>query len=155
MTDRKTVEITRYDVVTPDHCNIDEYGNLIIVTKNNQEIKVNKKHIGLHDGIIRAAENGMAIKLGYAVYMNKEYVHTAELYDGSPSDAPEKPPVKRESPVVQKAKEMGTVIDSFDKKDRSMAIAYAKDLCCAGMIELSQISEYGDKFLDYITKRNG
>ena len=46
MTDRKTVEITRYDVVTPDHCNIDEYGNLIIVTTNNQEIKVNKKHEG-------------------------------------------------------------------------------------------------------------
>ena len=45
------------------------------------------------------------------------------------------------------------VSDEYSRtKMRSMSISYAKDLCCAGKIEISQMSAYADKFLEYITK---
>ena len=54
------------------------------------------------------------------------------------------------NPVIKAAKELGAVPDKGDKKDRAMAISYAKDLAVAGKIEITDIRKYADKFVEYI-----
>jgi len=77
-------EIVRTEVITPESVVGDNYGNIIVKTTTGAEVKVNKKHEGLHQLFYDATEEGRALKIGYAVYMNREYVHTSELFDGKP-----------------------------------------------------------------------
>ena len=86
-------KIERYEVITPDSVVGDDYGNIVVTTSTGDEVRVNKKHEHLHELLHEANENGRAVKLGYAVYMNKEYVHTAELFDG-------KPPVEKQTKPI-------------------------------------------------------
>ena len=67
-------QITRYEVITPIGLDTDDYGNLLVLSSSG-EVKVNKKHASLHP----VFQIGKPVKIGYAVYMEKEYVQTAEL----------------------------------------------------------------------------
>ena len=87
-------QIERYEVITPDAVTEDDYGNILIRTDVGDEIRVNKKHNNLHVMIRGAAEEHRAIKLGFAVYKNMEYVHTAELFDGKPPVGKQVEPIK-------------------------------------------------------------
>jgi len=77
-------KIERYEVITPESITPDTYENIVVKTTTGTEVKVNKKHAHLHQLFYDACEQRRALKLGYATYMNKEYVHTAELFDGKP-----------------------------------------------------------------------
>ena len=77
-------KIERYEVVTPENIAPDNYENIVVKTTTGTEVKVNKKHAYLHQLFYDACEQRRALKIGYATYMNKEYVHTAELFDGKP-----------------------------------------------------------------------
>jgi len=85
--------IERYEVITPNAVTEDSYGNISVHTTDDKEVKINKKHESLHDLVRQASDNTRAVKLGYAVYMNKEYVHTAELFDGKPPEARQVEPI--------------------------------------------------------------
>ena len=59
-----------------------------------------------------------------------------------------------DEPLVVEAKKMGAKVTGVDNfKNRSMSVAYSKDLVCAGKIELNQLSEYADRFLKYIENK--
>jgi len=79
-------KIERYEVITPDSVVPDTYENIIVKTTTDTEVRVNKKHAHLHQMFYDAAEEGRALKIGYAVYMNREYVHTVEYFDGKPPE---------------------------------------------------------------------
>ncbi|KKN78478.1 hypothetical protein LCGC14_0350100 [marine sediment metagenome] len=77
-------KIERYEVIIPDTVANDGYGNIVVQRQGGQEVRVNKKHEPLHGLFREAAETNRALKLGFAVYLDKEYVHTAEFFDGEP-----------------------------------------------------------------------
>ena len=66
--------------------------------------------------------------------------------------APDLPPPLPKEYMVEAAVKTGAKIipDQNEIRNRSMAIAYSKDLAVAGKIELKQLKEYADKFLAYI-----
>lgn len=102
-----TPEVKRYEVIKPVASGTDEYGNLSVTTSTGTELKVNKKHESLHELIVGAVSTGRAVKIGYAVYMNKEYVHTAELYDGMPAEAPKPTAYATKIPPAIAPQELG------------------------------------------------
>jgi len=68
-----------------------------------------------------------------------------------PQNPPETPQNQREAPLTEAAVRLGgEKVESYDKRDRSMAISYSKDCFCAGRIELDQLEEMADRFLNYI-----
>ena len=79
----------------------------------------------------------------------------AEEVGKLPAQKTASPPLQEgEEPMVTEAKRMGAKVISVDNlKNRSMSVAYSKDLVCAGKIELKQLSEYADKFLKYIENK--
>jgi hypothetical protein len=62
-------------------------------------------------------------------------------------------PPEPNTPLKEAVKLGAVVVDEGDKRDRSMAVSYAKDLACVGKIELADIAKYANKFLDYILER--
>ncbi len=127
-------KIERYEVIVPSIIESDTYGNITIKTKDNKEIKINKKHESLHELIRQATSEGRAIKLGYAVYMNKEYVHTAELFDGKPPVEKRIEPITAgvEKPIPQSPQSKSSPVkDQSDSKSRAFALSYAKDWAIA------------------------
>jgi hypothetical protein len=63
-------KITRYETVNVTSTQKDPYGNLIV----NGTLKVGKKREPLFD----VFQPGAEVKIGYASYMNKDYIATAE-----------------------------------------------------------------------------
>jgi hypothetical protein len=126
-------KIERYEIISVKSTQKNQYGDLLV----NDSLKVGNKRSHLFD----VFKLGADVKIGYATYMDKEYIASAE-----PTD---------ESPLVEAAKAMGaTVIPEkpHNTKDRAVAIAYAKDLAAAGKIELKDMTAYADKFLEYMNK---
>jgi hypothetical protein len=133
-------KIERYETITVETTQQNQYGDLMV----NGTLKVGKKRSNLFD----VFQPGAEVKLGYASYMNKEYIATAE--QTGTHTLPE------EGHLVKAAKAMGAVpVNETPKssvKDRAVAISYAKDLAIAGKIELKDMSAYADKFLEYMNK---
>jgi hypothetical protein len=63
-------KIDRYEVITVETVNKNQYGDLIV--NGNIKIGVKRNHL------FGVFQSGAEVKLGYASYMNKEYVSTAE-----------------------------------------------------------------------------
>ena len=87
----------------------------------------------------------------------KGFAHPLEDADGetvgwcNEEDAETYHSPQGDEPLVVEAKKMGAKVTGVDNfKNRSMSVAYSKDLVCAGKIELNQLSEYADRFLKYI-----
>ena len=139
----KEPEIVRTEVIVVDVAHTNDYGDLMVTDKGGGAHKIGNKRPHLFDQFIP----GRAVELGYATYMNKEYIATAKLVELG--DTPEKPP---EPILAQEAVKLGAkaIGSTDDTKLRSMACAYSKDLACASKIELKDISKYADKFLNYI-----
>ena len=55
-----------------------------------------------------------------------------------------------EPPLVTEAKKMGAVAIPSDPKNRSFALAYAKDLAMTGKIEVDKIKAWAIKFAKYM-----
>ena len=59
-----------------------------------------------------------------------------------------------DEPLVAEAKKMGAKVTGVDNfKNRAVAISYAKDLLCAGIIDKEKLIGYADKFLNYIENK--
>ena len=93
------------------------------------------------------------MKLGYAVYMDKEYIATAELYEGNP-------PVTSRTPIntgtAGNAPTQGKVafppVPEITLRDRSVCLSYAKDLVVAKIIEPEQLYAAAEKMLGWLAK---
>lgn len=116
------VEIIRTEVFVVDHSESDEHGNLSVVDKDRVSHKVNKKHESIHS----VFTDGMAVEVGYGTFKGFEFIHTArQVKDGigeikTASEALVKPATAPESKTFK-----------TDGKNRSFALAYAKDWCIA------------------------
>jgi len=86
-------KIERYEVVTAQAPEQNQYGDLIFSDTEGKSHKIGSKRLRLFDQII----DGRAVKLGYAVYMEKEYIASAVLYDGVAAG----PTIKAESGGVK------------------------------------------------------
>jgi hypothetical protein len=159
------VKIERYEVITVKSAVKNSYGDLVV----NGGIKIGKKR----ENIFPVFQLGAEVNLGYASYMNKEYVATAEqtgkhevpsLVDAAKSMGAElaNPPLKgdRFNPEYDKypPERLPQPIKSTPVKEpandriKSMALSYSKDLAVAGKIRLEEINTYADKFIEYILK---
>jgi len=147
-------KIERYEVVIPAACLMDDYENMTVTTTTGTEVRINKKHASLH-GLFKEAElEGRAVKVGYAVYLEKEYVHTAELYGGQPQTELGKEAVKQGAELQPPPKPPQAPKSGLTDKDKDIhkqvALKCAVELAAHGVIRLNSINEYADNMLKYL-----
>jgi len=129
------VKIERYEVITPDSIVPDTYENITVKTTTGTTVKVNKKHEALHQLFYDACEGHRALKLGYASYMNKEYVHTAEFFDGKPPMEKQVDPITAGVEKTQVKPEAMTP-DKWADKDRITRESIEAQVAFKGTVEL-------------------
>ena len=151
----KETVITRWETINVVSAEQNEYKDLIVKSVEGKSYKVGNKRSGLF-GLFLA---GKTVKVGYAVYMNKEYIAVAsqvvtEQFPEALQPSPESLQSKTEPP--KEAKELGgkvaETIKTFNESDikiRTMTLAYAKDLAVAGKIEVSEITMKAEMFYLY------
>jgi len=125
-------KIERYELITVESTEKNQYGDLLV----NGKLKVGNKRSQLFD----IFQPGAEIKIGWASYMNKEYIASAEqtgTHVVIPVSTSTEIPKKSETPLQ-------------NTKDRAVSISYAKDLVVGGIIDLKDLTIYADKFLNYI-----
>ncbi len=99
---------------------------------------------------------GMAVEVGYGVFMEREFIHTArQVKDGikppvatAPVNAPRIAPQQATAQKEHLAQAVKTL--NGDERKRSIALAYSKDLVVAGKIELAGIYSQADDFIKYM-----
>jgi hypothetical protein len=135
------IKIERYEVITVKEATINDWGDLVVIDTTGKEYKIGAKRSNLFDTFQPGAE----VKIGYAVYMNKEYIATAEQ-TGTHTEP--------QSPLVAEAVKMGAKVTNVtNTKDRAVALSYAKDAWIAGKIDKEKIYNCADFFLKYIEDR--
>ena len=132
-------QITRYAVFTVSSTNPNQYGDLMVKDTAGTEYKISNKR----NRLFEAFQIGAEVKVGYAVYMQKEYIASAEQTGTN-------------IPEVEKIKEAGAKVASVsisktdNVKNRAVALSYAKDAWIAGKIEKDALYKSADYFLQYI-----
>jgi hypothetical protein len=134
-------EIERYGTITVQTVEKNQYGDLLV----NGKIKIGNKRSNLFD----VFQPGAEVKVGYASYMNKEYIASAEQTGTHVIPKIEVPVIDKAIPAKDNATPLHK-LSSDDIRNRSVAISYSKDLVVSGIIDLKEITKYADKFLDYI-----
>ena len=129
-------QITRYEVFTVSEATKNNYGDLIVTDTQGNEHKIGNKRSRLFE----VFQPGAEVKVGYAVYMQKEYIASAE------QTGTHIPEVKR----VEEAGAKVARVSISDVKNRAVALSYAKDAWIAGKIEKDAIYKCADYFLQYI-----
>ncbi len=151
----RETQIVRTETIIADICEKNQYGDLVVTDKAGNDHKIGNKRAVLFDQFIP----GRATEVGYATYMNRDYIATAKLVDigSQPVTRKTMPATKQtETPpesttLAEEAVKLGaTRIPTGDDRIRSMAISYAKDLVVAGKIELKDIKACADRFVAYI-----
>ena len=71
---RQKPQITRYAIFTVGEANPNEYGDLIVKDTQGNEYKIGNKR----ERLFEVFQIGAEVKVGYAVYMQKEYIASAE-----------------------------------------------------------------------------
>ncbi len=139
--------ITRTQIIVVGGVGTNDYGDLTFTDKDGGQYKVSVKRKQYFEGVITS---GVAVQLNYAVYKGKEYIYSAtQVKDQLPPPQQPIPP-----PAIQQvgAETANTKLSGDDIRNRAMAISYSKDLACAGKIEAGEITNYADKFLNWMTK---
>ena len=132
-------QITRYEVFIVSEANKNRYGDLLVKDTMGNEHKIGNKRARLFD----VFQPGAQVKVGYAVYMQKEYIASAEQ-------------TGKHIPEVGKIEEAGAKVASVTisktdaVKNRAVSLSYAKDAWIAGKIEKDAIYKCADYFLQYI-----
>jgi len=115
----------------------DEFGNLIAKSELGNEYKISKKR----EHLFTLFQIGAEIVVGYAKYMDKEYIAEATsscqlIAADTPIQAEKLPDVKKQS--------------AHDNSAYARALSYAKDLVCAGKIEIADIYWRAEQFAGFI-----
>ncbi len=142
-------------VVLSGENRLDQYGNFFFKDKAGKEHKIGEKRKDKDQiAALVAANPNRGVKLIWGVYARegKEYdiIKSIELVE---EGLPEPVPVTRYPPSgpPSKSREDG-MREGLQSKNRSFAISYAKDLVCAGSIEIDSLCIYADKILDWLDK---
>ncbi len=122
----------------------DTYGNLIVTPEVGEDFKIAAKR----EFLFEVFQEGRAVKLGWAEYMHRKYIARAELFDGKPPTEKQVEPITAGVEIKQIQQTIKATI--ADNKNRSFALAYAKDLAVAGKIEINKIGEYARIFEKYL-----
>ena len=140
-------------VITPAEVHFDNYGGLNVTDTLGAVTKINKKHDSLHS--LFQSNIGRAIKVYWKYYDvngNQGFaVDNAQLFNPDTSDADVGGP-KVDSPTAPKPtpKAPQTAAGKSDPKNRSFALAYAKDLTVSGVIDRAKILSYAEYFARYM-----
>jgi len=129
-------QITRYEVFAVSEATKNNYGDLIVTDTQGTERKIGNKR----NRLFEVFQPGSEVKVGYAVYMEREYIASAEQ-------------TGKHIPEVEKVEEAGAQVAKVsisDVKNRAVALSYAKDAWVAGKIEKDAIYKCADYFLQYI-----
>ena len=139
MTQQK-VEITRTAEILVASTKKDTYGNLIVTDKAGGEYKVGVKR----ERLFAYFQPDTAVHLEYAVFMNKEYIANA---------IPMNQLIKAKEPAIAvratTMPEKGKIIPEVGK-NKSFALAYAKDLAVADKIKVEEVISYATVFDMYL-----
>lgn len=142
-------------IITVEHTELDGYGNLTVTTKAGGEpIKIGEKRSHLHP----LFEPGVAIELDWQTFNNRKYVADARLVEGE-LPPPVKPsmggsegdPPKQEKVIPDDKMTKEDWANRDAKRDRSVTLAYAKDLAAAGQIEVTKIIFHADLFDKWVS----
>ena len=98
MTLDRAPKIERYEVVTVESQEQNQYGDLIFSDAEGKPYRIGNKRPHLFDQI----QEGRAVKLGYAIYKGREYIVSAKLYDGNVSPPQTEPVHTQAKPVEAK-----------------------------------------------------
>ena len=112
--------ITRSEVVVVKSSYRNTYGDLIFTDTLDKEHKVGNKRSQLFSIIEEG--NGLAVKLDYSSYMNKEYIAGVSLFDGLPPVEKRIEPITagvEPSKLAKEAVKLGAepTTDNMSKKD--------------------------------------
>ncbi len=106
----ETPKIERRKVITVAHAQLNDYGDLLVTDTENNEHKIGKKRAQLHE----LFQTDAVIELGYASYMNREYIAVAHPSEGvPPKPSSAAPPKETPKPSDKMSK------DDWAEKDRS------------------------------------
>lgn len=122
----KKLDIERYEVIQVKSQQLNQYGDLIFTDTGDKSHKIGNKRDYLYDQIV----DGRAVKVGYAIYKNTEYIATAELFDGKP------PPEKQVVPITAGVgvPEKQSVKTPQDGAARGMLVKEMGDMMRAGLL---------------------
>jgi len=113
---RQPSQITRYEVFTVGEATPNDYGDLIVKDTQGNEYKIGNKR----ERLFEVFQVGAEVKVGYAVYMQKEYIASAEQ-------------TGKHIPEVSNVEKAGAKVETaniIDTKNRSYALSYSKDIVC-------------------------
>lgn len=90
-------KIISQQVIVVDFAETDDYGNLQVTDKGGGTTKVSKKREHLHE----LFQEGQAVELFFAKYMDVVYVAGAKLVETPPPTAPVTPPPQIDEPTEE------------------------------------------------------
>ncbi len=130
--------------ITVESSDTNQYGDLIVHSKEGQEYKVSNKREHLFDVFQRDAE----VVVGFASYMNKEYVAEAtaaeQVVTTDTSVQKEKPPQLNPALAKNKADSRG---DSIEKQ---VSLKASVELSSAGIIKPEQTLSYAEVYYRWL-----
>jgi len=149
----RQVEIVREEIILVDRTENDNYGNLVVTGKDGKEIRINSKHEPIHS----VFQPGVAVKVGYGSYMNREYIHTAVQVVLPPPREPGKPLPEQQAEIdkvvdrVEKAGGKVSYISVTNTKNRAFALSYAKDQVNQMMKDSPELAKKSSKDITKVT----
>ena len=149
-------KITKSETITVKEVGHNDYNDLTFKDTTGKDYKISVKRKSHFENLIIV---GATIKINWSEAYNKPFIYTVEKLDQQnvPQPTPDAlqskstPLTSQTSHLVQAAEKLGAV-RADNEKVRSMALAYAKDLACAGKIQVTQINAQADAFIEYIIK---
>lgn len=143
-------EIIRTEVIRVINTAMDDYGNLKVQTADKQNLKVAQKR----DTLFKEFDVNADVEIGWATYMDKEYVATARKVSGG-TTKPQNPSVDAPQSKSTPLGAQGRPITPSNDRDhlicRQVAFKAAVELCCQGKIPMEAVpfrTEYYNKLLD-------
>ena len=128
-------KVIKTQTIVVDHSGINNYGDLIVWDKGGNEWKVAQKRDHLHS----IFQDGKAVELGIANYMDKDFITEASLVeDGLPEVKPKEKPKEKAATIIP--------TDAASLKNRAFSLSYAKDLAVAGKIGIEDIKRHATDF---------
>ena len=130
-------KVIKTEVIVVDHSSLNDYRDLIVTDKGGKEWKVSNKRDYLHN----IFQDGWAVKLGIANYMDKDFISEASLV--------ELPVVETQKKSTEKIEEkLSTPVptNQASLKNRAFALSYAKDLACHDKIGIADIKRHATDF---------
>jgi hypothetical protein len=147
-------KIIKSDIIVVASAKLNDYGDLIVTDMSGNQIKISKKREHLHE----LFQEGMAVELYYASYMDKLYVADAKLVSEQlPEDIAEEPNTKVSTPASTSLNPKKAAVKDIISM-HTMCLSYAKDQIIVGLqtgqLEFTKVrvttTALADSYLDWL-----